>query len=180
MSQPAILEVPNVMLQKGGFLPTARLSYKTLGELNADRSNAVLVPSWYTGTNADTEAFMVGTNRALDPGKYFIILTDLLGNGLSSSPSNTPSPFERTRFPRITIHDNVRLQHQLITETLRNPAVAPRHRVVDGGLPNLPMGSTVSGHGRRRLPDRRFGPDRVVQQGVSYVAAPRTGARSCL
>ncbi len=118
MSQPTILEVPNVMLQKGGFLPTARLSYKTLGELNTDRSNAVLVPSWYTGTHADTEAFMVGTNRALDPGKYFIILTDLLGNGLSSSPSNTPSPFERTRFPRITIHDNVRLQHQLITETL--------------------------------------------------------------
>ena len=61
--------------------------------------------------------FMTGTNRALDPGKYFIILTDLLGNGLSSSPSNTPSPFEQTRFPRITIHDNVRLQHQLVTET---------------------------------------------------------------
>ncbi len=118
MSQPAILEVPNVMLQKGGFLPSARLSYKTLGELNADRSNAVLVPSWYTGTHADTEAFMIGTNRALDPGKYFIILTDLLGNGLSSSPSNTPPPFEQARFPRITIHDNVRLQHQLITETL--------------------------------------------------------------
>ena len=61
---------------------------------------------------------MIGTNRALDPGKYFIILTDLLGNGLSSSPSNTPPPFEQARFPRITIHDNVRLQHQLITETL--------------------------------------------------------------
>ena len=55
MSQPAILEVPNVMLQKGGFLPTARLSYKTLGELNADRSNAVLVPSWYTGTHVGTQ-----------------------------------------------------------------------------------------------------------------------------
>src|ERR1700760_3522442 len=72
MSQHAILEVPNVMLQKGGFLPTARLSYKTLGQLNSDRSNAVLVPSWYTGTHNDTEAFMVGTNRALDPTKYFI------------------------------------------------------------------------------------------------------------
>jgi len=118
MSQSAVLEVPNVMLQKGGFLPTARLSYKTLGKLNADRSNAVLVPSWYTGTHADTEMFMVGTSRALDPTKYFIIMTDLLGNGLSSSPNNTAPPFEQARFPRITIQDNVRLQHQLVTEAL--------------------------------------------------------------
>ncbi|OYV38373.1 MAG: hypothetical protein B7Z80_10245 [Rhodospirillales bacterium 20-64-7] len=55
MSQAAILEVPNVMLQKGGFLPTAQLSHKKLGRLNADRSNAVLVPNWCTGTHADAE-----------------------------------------------------------------------------------------------------------------------------
>jgi homoserine O-acetyltransferase/O-succinyltransferase len=118
MSHADVLEVSNFMLQKGGFLPTARLSYKTVGELNADRSNAVLVPSWYTGTHADSETYMLGSERALDPRKYFIVLTDLLGNGLSSSPSNTPPPFERGRFPRVTIHDNVRLQHQLLTQTL--------------------------------------------------------------
>jgi homoserine O-acetyltransferase len=118
MSHADMLEVPNFMLQKGGILPTARLSYKTLGKLNADRSNAVLVPSWYTGTHADSETYMVGADRALDPGKYFIVLTDLLGNGLSSSPSNAPPPIERGRFPRVTIYDNVRLQHQLLTQTL--------------------------------------------------------------
>lgn len=118
MNQSNILEVPNFMLQKGGMLPTARLSYKTLGQLNADRSNAILVPSWYTGTHADSETFMTGSDRALDPDRYFIILTDLLGNGLSSSPSNTPPPHEQVRFPRVTLHDNVRLQHQLITDTL--------------------------------------------------------------
>ena len=118
MNPTGILEVPNFMLQKGGMLPTARLSYKTLGKLNADRSNAVLVPSWYTGTHVESETFMAGPDRALDPGKYFIVLTDLLGNGLSSSPSNTPAPFELGRFPRVTIHDNVRLQHQLLTQTL--------------------------------------------------------------
>jgi homoserine O-acetyltransferase len=118
MSHADILEVPNFMLQKGGILPTARLSYKTLGKLNPDRSNAVLVPSWYTGTHTDSETYMVGADRALDPGKYFIVLTDLLGNGLSSSPSNAPPPIERARFPRVTIYDNVRLQHQLLTQTL--------------------------------------------------------------
>ena len=113
-----VFEVPNVLLQKGGMLPVARLAYKTLGTLNAARDNAVLVPSWYTGTHDDTETFMIGEGRALDPRRYFLILTDLLGNGLSSSPSNTPAPFERGRFPKVTIHDNVRLQHMLVREKL--------------------------------------------------------------
>ena len=112
------LEVTNFLLQKGGLMPNVRLAYRTLGTLNAARDNAVLVPSWYTGTDADTEAFMLGPHRALNPEKYFLILPNLLGNGRSSSPSNTPPPFERGRFPKITIYDNVRLQHQLVTERL--------------------------------------------------------------
>lgn len=111
-------EVSNFLLQKGGVLPVARLAYRTLGTLNPAKDNAVLVPSWYTGTDSDAETFMVGANRALNPEKYFIILTNLLANGRSSSPSNTPPPFERGRFPKITYHDNVRLQHSLVTERL--------------------------------------------------------------
>jgi homoserine O-acetyltransferase/O-succinyltransferase len=118
MSERLYFDVPNVMLQKGGFLPLARLAYRTLGTLNSARDNAVLVPSWYTGTDAETEMFMVGEHRALDPSKYFIILTNLLGNGLSSSPSNTPAPAERGRFPNVTVFDNVRLQQVLVREKL--------------------------------------------------------------
>ena len=118
MSGYETFEVPNFLLQKGGILPTARLAYATRGTLNPARDNAVLVPSWYTGTHDDSEMFMVGEGRALDPNKYFIILTDLLANGLSSSPSNSPPPIDRGRFPRVTFHDNVRLQHKLVTEKL--------------------------------------------------------------
>ncbi|MGH9287809.1 MAG: hypothetical protein ACRD0V_05865, partial [Acidimicrobiales bacterium] len=39
-----------------------------------------------------------------------------LGNGLSSSPSNTPPPYDRARFPKITVYDNVAVQHRLVTE----------------------------------------------------------------
>jgi homoserine O-acetyltransferase/O-succinyltransferase len=113
-----VLELPNVLLQRGGLLPMAHLAYKTLGTLNSARDNAVLVPTWYTGTHSDTETFMVGEGRALDPRKYFIVMTNLLGNGLSSSPSNSPSPNERGRFPKVTIHDNVRLQQILVTQKL--------------------------------------------------------------
>jgi homoserine O-acetyltransferase/O-succinyltransferase len=118
MSGFETFEAPNFLLQKGGILPTARLAYATRGALNNARDNAVLVPTWYTGTHDDTETFMLGENRALDPKKYFIILTNLLANGLSSSPSNSPAPVEHGRFPKVTIHDNVRLQHKLITEKL--------------------------------------------------------------
>jgi homoserine O-acetyltransferase len=111
-------EASNFMLQKGGMLPSVRLAYRTIGRLNAAKDNAILIPSWYTGTDADSEMFLCGPNRALNPEKYFIILTNLLGNGISSSPSNTPAPFDRGRFPKITIYDNVRLQHQLVTDEL--------------------------------------------------------------
>ena len=118
MSDHAYFDIPNVMLQKGGFLPVVRLAYKTLGTLNAARDNAVLVPTWYTGTHTDLETFMIGENRALDPRKYYIIMTNLLGNGISTSPSNAPAPAEAGRFPKITIFDNVRLQHLLVREKL--------------------------------------------------------------
>lgn len=53
---------------------------------------------------------------ALDPTRYFIIIPNMLGNGLSSSPSNTPKPHDRSSFPNVTMYDNVRFQHRLVTE----------------------------------------------------------------
>ena len=55
MADHEVFEEPNFVLQKGAMLPVARLTYKTVGALNAARDNAVLVPSWYTGTHNDTE-----------------------------------------------------------------------------------------------------------------------------
>ncbi len=118
MNDYEVLEVPNFLLQKGGILPLARLAYKTLGKLNDARDNVLLVPTWYTGTHNDIETFMVGEGRALDPRRYFIVMPNLLGNGLSSSPANSPAPNERGRFPKVTIFDNVRLQHLLLTQRL--------------------------------------------------------------
>jgi homoserine O-acetyltransferase len=100
MGDYEVLELPNVLLQRGGLLPAARLVYKTLGTLSPTRDNVVLVPTWYTGTHNDIETFMIGEGRALDPRKYFIVMTNLLGNGLSSSPSNSAPPIERGGFPR--------------------------------------------------------------------------------
>jgi homoserine O-acetyltransferase len=108
----------NILLQKGGLVPEVHMAYKCLGALNAKRDNAVLVPTAYAGTHNDSETSLVGEKRAINPDKYFVIMPNLLGNGLSSSPNNTLPPFDRGRFPKITLYDNVRLQHMLVREKL--------------------------------------------------------------
>ncbi|SFO62002.1 homoserine O-acetyltransferase [Variovorax sp. PDC80] len=110
-----IFELGDVVLQRGATLRGAKLAYKTYGTLNADKSNVVVYPTWYSGQHHDNE-WLIGEGMALDPAKYFIIVPNMLGNGLSSSPSNTPPPYDLARFPRVTLYDNVRLQHRLVTE----------------------------------------------------------------
>jgi len=108
-------ELGDVTLQCGLTLRGAKLAYKTFGELNADRSNAIVYPTWYSGRHWDNE-WLIGEGMALDPAKYFIIVPNMLGNGLSSSPSNTPPPYDRARFPKVTFYDQVEVQHRLVTE----------------------------------------------------------------
>ncbi len=107
-------EAIDFALQGGETLPAARLVYRTLGTLSPARDNVVLIPSWYSGTDREAELCMVGAGRAIDPARHFVVLANLLSNGVSSSPSNTPPPFEAGRFPRVTLHDNVRLQRLLL------------------------------------------------------------------
>jgi homoserine O-acetyltransferase/O-succinyltransferase len=104
-------------LESGGNLPDARLAYQTYGKLNSENDNAILLCSFITGTHEGYQ-FVVGEKRCLDPERYFIIATNLFGNGLSSSPSNTAPPFDGPRFPRITIRDNVRAQRLLLQNEL--------------------------------------------------------------
>ncbi len=118
MSGRQSFEVEGFGLQGGETLPVAKLVYRTLGTLSDRRDNVVLIPSWYSGTDVQAEFCMVGPGRAIDPAQHFVVFTNLLAGGVSSSPSNTPAPYEAGRFPRVTLHDNVRLQHMLLTQKL--------------------------------------------------------------
>jgi len=102
-------------LERGATLRGGKLAYKTHGTLNADKSNLVVYPTPYSAHHSDIE-WLIGPGKALDPERYCIVVTDMLGNGLSSSPSNTPAPYDRARFPDLTIRDNVAAQYRLITE----------------------------------------------------------------
>jgi homoserine O-acetyltransferase/O-succinyltransferase len=112
-----IFDAGNVRLQRGETLRDCKLAYKTFGKMNPARDNVIVYPTWYSGQHYDNE-WLIGPGMALDPDKYFIIIPNMLGNGLSSSPSNMPAPYNGGRFPRVTACDNVRLQHRLVTEKL--------------------------------------------------------------
>lgn len=110
-------------LQSGVALEEARLAYVTHGELNAARDNAIVCPTRFGGTHVDN-GYLIGAGRALDPTRYFIVVPNLIGNGVSSSPSNSDGAFRHGHFPVVTIYDNVALQHRLLTEVLGVERVA--------------------------------------------------------
>ena len=105
----------DVPLQSGRTFRNLKVVYKTFGSLNADKSNAILYPTSYSAQHHDTE-FMVREGGALDPSKYFIVIPNLLGNGLSSSPSNTPWPDVGSRYPHTTFFDAVHVQRRMLSE----------------------------------------------------------------
>ena len=113
----------NVRLLSGKILKSANLAYKTYGKLNKDQSNVIVLPTFYTGTHIRNEGF-IGKNRAINPNKYFIISINMFGNSLSTSPSNSTKLQNGSKFPVITLWDNIYCQHKLITEKLKIKKIA--------------------------------------------------------
>jgi len=110
--------IANFKTESGVTLPQARIVYGTYGKLNAAKDNAVLLPSHYMADFHGYE-WLIGSDKALDPSKLFLVATELFGNGNSSSPSNTSEPYHGPRFPVTTIRDNVEAVHRLLTEELK-------------------------------------------------------------
>ncbi|MBE1553213.1 alpha/beta fold hydrolase [Sporosarcina limicola] len=110
-----IYELGDFELEDGGMIPDCKLAYNTFGELNRSKDNVIVIPTWFSGTSKDMEPY-IGEDRALNPKEYFIIVINQIGNGLSSSPHNSPEPIAMDNFPNVRIGDDVRAQHKLITE----------------------------------------------------------------
>lgn len=114
-AQPALqfADIRGLRTESGQTIESCRVAYRTYGTLDAQRSNAVLFPTWFTGRSENLDAF-IGKGRMLDPARYFVITVDALGNGVSCSPSNSAAGF-----PRISVGDMVESQYRLLTEQLK-------------------------------------------------------------
>ncbi|MGI6656437.1 MAG: homoserine O-acetyltransferase MetX [Desulfobulbus sp.] len=131
-------EPPDAMqLECGASLGPITLAYETLGELNADRSNAILILHACSGDShvagylheSDTRPGwwdnMVGPGKAVDTNRYFVICSNILGGcagstGPSSINPATGKPYGTT-FPMVTIRDMVQAQRELVRHHLGIP-----------------------------------------------------------
>jgi homoserine O-acetyltransferase/O-succinyltransferase len=128
----------DLQLESGEVIRDFAISYVTHGTLNAKRSNAILMVTALTGNHHRLD-FMIGPGRALDTDRYFVICTDAIGNGLTTSPS-TSTVQPRMKFPRFAIRDMVRSQHRLLTEHLKIDHVVAVVGPSMGGMQALQWG----------------------------------------
>jgi len=107
----------NFRLENGQVIQNLRIGYRTLGKLNAQKSNVVVMPTAFMGKTGGMLG-EVGRGKLVDSSKYYVILIDALGNGVSSSPSNSKAQ-PRMQFPEFNIRDMVNSQHLLLTRVLK-------------------------------------------------------------
>ena len=122
-------DLGELKLESGAVIHGCKLGYRTLGTLNAAKSNAIVFPTWFTGTSADLMR-VFGPQGYIDTESYFFILVDALGDGVSCSPSNSTSQ-HGIDFPEFTIRDMVKSEHRLVTEALGLKHV---HAVMGGSM----------------------------------------------
>ena len=122
-------ELGTCKVESGETIQDCRIGYRTWGKLNEQKSNVVVMLTWFTG-NSGMLAGNVGADKYADPALYYIVAIDALANGVSSSPSNSKQQ-PRTKFPKITIADMVETQHRLLTETLQLNHV---HAILGGSM----------------------------------------------
>ncbi|KAA0024480.1 alpha/beta fold hydrolase [Antrihabitans cavernicola] len=114
-----LISIGSLDLEEGGTIPDCLLAVATFGELNADKDNAILVTTWYSGTHQIFRDVYIGPEHALDPTQYFIVCVDQIGNGLSVSPHNADganASISMSAFPKVRIGDDVVAQERLLRE----------------------------------------------------------------
>lgn len=170
-----IADLGSCATDSGVAIQPCRLGYRTAGQLSADRSNAVLFPTWFSGKSEQLGA-NIGPGKMVDTNRFFVIAVDALGNGISSAPSNTKG------FPRITIADMVRAEHKLLTEKL---GIQKLHAVIGismGGMQTFEWMAAYPGFAARAVPiigsPRLAVPDLLLWQAQLSVieSAEKAGA----
>jgi len=111
-----IYNMGDLKLESGAIIKEFAISYVTHGKLNPNKSNAILTCSSLGGNHHRVD-FLIGPGKALDTDKYFIVCADAIGNGMTTSPSNSKAQPE-PKFPPFSIRDMVQSQHRLLTEHL--------------------------------------------------------------
>jgi len=117
-------------LESGRILEPYQIAYETYGKLNDDASNVILICHALSGSHHAAGKYegdrragwwdgLIGTGKAIDTDKFFVISTNVLGSCFGSTgpmseqyPSSEPY---RLKFPVLTIKDMIKAQKQLLS-----------------------------------------------------------------
>jgi homoserine O-acetyltransferase len=141
-----LISIGRLDLEEGGVIGDCQLAVATFGTLNEAKDNAILVTTWYSGTHQIFRDVYIGPGHALDPERYFIVVIDQIGSGLSTSPHNAPDEIAMSRFPKVRIGDDVVAQERLLREHFG----IERLQLVTGGS----MGAQQTYEWAVRFPDK--------------------------
>ena len=120
--------IDNMTLESGERLGPVTLAYETYGELNENKSNAVLIlhalsgDAHAAGVDADGKKgwwdSMIGPGRAFDTDRYFVICCNVIGGCKGTTGPSSINPATGAQyaldFPLVTINDMVDAQKRLI------------------------------------------------------------------
>jgi homoserine O-acetyltransferase len=152
-----VFELGDLTVERGGVIRGARLAWQAHGTLNAARDNVIVYPCSYTASHNDL-AWLIGPDGVLDPARWFIVIPDMFSNGLSSGAADTDD------FPAVvTMADNVRAQHRLLTEQFGVTRVAASY--------GFSMGAGQSYHWAALYPD-------LVERAIVVCGSARTAAHN--
>jgi len=117
----AIFEAGDVTLQSGELFRDVRIAYEVHGTINAEKSNVILHPTSF-GAQSEDLRYRIGPgpDYTLDTSSYCVVIVNMLGNGLSSSPSHLRDGKGSMRdYPMPTMYDNVVLHERLLREVMK-------------------------------------------------------------
>jgi len=151
-------ELGDVKLFNGEILEDCRIAYRIIGEANEDVSNYVVYPTWHAGTSKHVYG-LIHKYNFVDTSSYCIIIVDALGNGVSSSPSNSLTQPGET-FPEIRVIDMARC----IKGVLDHLGIEHVHAIVGGSMGSMQGYELIC-----EYPD-------LADKAVLYVSSPRNSA----
>jgi len=151
-------ELGDVELFNGETLEDCRMGYRILGNVNEDASNYVLYPTWHAGTSEHIFG-LIHKYNFVDTSSYCIILVDALGNGVSSSPSNSNTQAGED-FPEIRVIDMARC----IKGVLDDLKIDHIHGIVGGSMGSMQGFELIC-----EYPE-------LADKAILYVSSPRNSA----
>jgi homoserine O-acetyltransferase len=152
-----VLELGDLPVERGGVIRDAKLAWQSHGTLNAAGDNAIVYPCSYTADHEEL-AWLIGPDKVLDPERWFIVVPDMFSNGVSSSAADTPD------YPAVvTMADNVRAQHRLLTQELGVQKIAASY--------GFSMGAGQSYHWAALYPD-------LVERAIVVCGSARTSVHN--